>query len=205
MWFVVSKKRFYKTLDAWGKVERALHDEIEKLDVLVAEQQGNIEAKDQILKSTEREKVLVDLQSALNMIRDYQRSLSVIGTSDPSILQANTLLEKYGMEGDPGASYLGFKRSGAVKEPRPKQTTEVDLNAIVSKKETLDEYIEREEKVWGEEAYGSGNVRIEARAIDEGDSKEEGYTRAEIGFFDADDSNDFVWIDTPHMSEKSFS
>jgi hypothetical protein len=48
---------------------------------------------------------------------------------------------------------------------------------------------EREEKEWGDEAYGSGNVVITAKAIDEGDDKEPGYTRASMHFAEDEDKD----------------
>lgn len=190
MWFIVSKKKHHQVLDEWGSMERNLRNEIESLGGTVAEQQGNITTKDRMLKSTEREKVLVDLQSALNMIQDYQRALAVMSASDPQIIQANTLLEKYGMQGETSASYLGFQQGRYLQDKLPEQTEVVDLGNAIPPKETLEERIEREEKIWGEESYGTGNVRIEVEAIDEGNDKEEGTTLGRISFYDADDPND---------------
>jgi hypothetical protein len=168
MWFVVSKKEHHRVLESWGHAEYESRQEIED--------------KDAILASTEREKVLTDLQAALNLIRGYQRSLSIASYSDPQIIEANALLEKYGMKGDANATYLGFQQKGAVRAPH-KDHVELDalLDVPLDRPKTR---WEREEEEYGEESYGKGNVRIEAMAIDEGEDKEPGYTRAHIRFVD---------------------
>lgn len=198
MWFIVSKKKHHRVLDEWGAMERELRDEIESLGSTVAEQQGNIAAKDALLKSTEREQVLFDLQNALNLIRDYQRSFNVAAVADPKISQANALLKKYGIECEESASYLGFQRTVSFHEPDVSDGTAVDLAAIAPTEKPKKRW-EREEEEWGDEAYGSGTVRIEAEAIDEGDDKEDGYTRARINFYDGE--SDEAWIDTPHSDK----
>lgn len=177
MWFVVSKKEHRSVLDSWGKDEHAWHEEREGLH-------GTIVEKDTILKSTEREKVLTDLQAALNLVRGYQRSLSIASYSDPQIIEANALLEKYGMQGEESATYLGFKQAGAVQVPRATHSDHVELDGLFVQPPTErpETRWEREEKKWGAEAYGSGNVRIEAVALDEDDDKEPGYTRAHVQF-----------------------
>ena len=180
MWFVVSKKTHQRALEEWGHAEYEARQTI-------AEQDQSIADKDAILKSTEREKVLTDLQAALNLVRGYQHSLSVASYSDPQIIEANGLLEKYGMKGEATATYLGFKQAGAVQVPKATHPDHVELDALLDvPTERPETRWEREEKKWGTEAYGSGNVRIEAVAIDEGDDKEPGYTRAHVQFVDLD-------------------
>lgn len=149
------------------------------------ELRDDIAAKDALLKSTEREQVLFDLQKALNLIRDYQRSLNIAALADPKISQANALLKKYGIKGEENASYLGFQRTASFHEPDVNDGSAVDLAAIAPTEKPKTRW-EREEEEWGDEAYGSETVRIEAEAIDEGDNKEDGYTRARINFYDGE-------------------
>lgn len=169
MWLIVSKKRHHEVLDQWGHAEHEWREEAGELG-------KTIEDQAKLLSSTEREKVLRDLQDALNLIRDYQRALATIGTADPQISKANTLLERYGMKGEESASYLGFQRVGGVKEPRAEKSPE----------RLSPEWWQQEEKRWGAESYGEARVRIEAKAIDESDDKEPGYTRASMRFVDLD-------------------
>lgn len=172
MWFVVSKKRHEKTLDRWHQEQQGRRKEATGL-------REKIEDQDARLSSTEREKVLRDLQDALNLIRDYQRVLAIIGTADPQISKANALLERYGMQGEASASYLGFRRVEGLKEPRAEESPE----------RLSPEWWAQEEKRWGAEAYGEGNVRIEVEALDEGDEKEPG-TRAKLHFVDLSEETD---------------
>jgi hypothetical protein len=169
MWFVVSKKRHHEVLDQWGHAEHEWREEAGKLG-------KTIEDQDARLRSTEREKVLRDLQEAFNLILGYQRALATVGTADPQISKANALLERYGLQGEASASYLGFKRVEGFKEPRAEE----------SPGRLSPEWWAQEEKRWGTEAYGEANVRIEAEAIDDGDDKEPGYTRAAVRFVDLD-------------------
>lgn len=188
MWFVVRKKTYQRVLEEWGCAEHeALRITLQQeKDIL--DQQQNIADKNVILNSTEREKVLTDLQATLNLIRGYQRLLSFASCSDPQIIEANALLEKYGMRTEKDATYLGFKQGGAVRVPKPTHSDRVELDALFNP--PLPGYPQsrwqREEEKWGAEAYGSGNVRIEAVAIGEGDDKEPGYTRAHVQFTDLD-------------------
>ena len=181
MWFVVSKKQYQREIDGWFEEEAAWLRRERELEDTIAE-------KDAVLKSTEREKVLTDLQAALNLVRGYQHSLSIASYSDPQIIEANALLEKYGMKGEGSATYLGFKQAGAVQVPRATHPDHVELDGLLGQPSTErpETLWEREEKKWGAEAYGSGNVRIEAVALDEGDDKEPGYTRAHVQFVDLD-------------------
>ena len=155
MWFVVSKKKHQAVLDEWGHEEHNWHE-------IFSEQDAKIDEQAAILKSSEREQVLTDLETSLKLIQQYQRSLSMISASDPNITAANRLLKKYGLKGDPNATYLG-----ATSHPLKSKWQE-------------------EEERWGDEAYGSGTVRIEAEAIDEGENKEPGYTRGRIQYTDLD-------------------
>lgn len=184
MWFVVSKKRYEKEIDEWYEEEGAWLRREHALETTVAEQT-------KVLKSTERETVLTDLQAALNLVRGYQRVLSLASYSDPQIIKANALLEKYGMKPEENAMYLGFQQGGAVQVPQTAQETRVELDSLVAQSSTERPKTrwEREEEFWGDEAYGKGNVRIEAEALDEGDDKEPGYTRAQVRFVDLDDDS----------------
>jgi hypothetical protein len=173
MWLIVSKKRHHEVLDQWGHAEHQWREEAGELG-------KTIEDQAKLLSSTEREKVLRDLQDALNLIRDYQRVLATIGTADPQISKANALLGRYGMQGEASASYLGFKRVEGYKEPRAEESPE----------RLSPEWWQQEEKRWGSEAYGEAHVRIEAEAIDEGDDKEPGYTRARLSFVDLGEETD---------------
>jgi hypothetical protein len=155
MWFVVSKKRYRETNDLWQVREN-------EWNRIFSDQRAKLSNQVAILKSTERNKVLDDVQSALALIQQYQRALSMISTSDPNITKANRLLRKYGLKGDPSATYLGATSSMLKKQ-----------------------WQEEEEK-WGDEAYYSGYARIEAEVIDEGEDKEPGYTRARIHFSESD-------------------
>jgi len=119
-------------------------------------------------KSPDGVRVLNDLQDALNLIREYQRYLHLASFADPSHNRANALLKSWGMN-----PYSTPDQGGTVSQP-----------GQPPKEETLEEKLAREEKEWGEEAYGSGTVRMELEAIDEGDAKEPGYTRARVRFVD---------------------
>jgi hypothetical protein len=71
--------------------------------------QDELSALDRVLKSSEREKVLADLQSALHLIQDYQRSLSIVCAADPHYIKADTLLDKYGLQADSHKIVAGFQ------------------------------------------------------------------------------------------------
>ncbi len=184
MFGLVLKRTHREALRLWGKEEHAWRVNEGSLHKLLVE-------KDQLLNSTEREKVLVDLESALNLIQAYQRALGIGSLSDPNIIKANALLEKWGKKGDPQATYFGFQTQGKFsskdllrKIPDPTPVTEAPefaFDPTSSKNRT-----EQEEDYWGDEAYGSATVRIEVAAVDEGDDKEPGYTRAQVRFVDID-------------------
>lgn len=125
---------------------------------LLTEKDRLLTEKDRVLNSTERMKVLADLELALNLIQAYQRALILVSASDPNIIKADALLEKWNLKGEANATYLGFRKNSSA----------------------LDPILEREEKDWEYGAYGSGNVSITAEAIDEGGDKEPGYTRARV-------------------------
>jgi hypothetical protein len=173
MWFVVSKKQHQAVLDEWGKQEHRLCDELRAVE-------DKYDQQDKVLKSTEREKVLASLQEALRLVQEYQRALASLSAADPNIVQANALLEKWSLKGEPNATYLGFRQNSPALDPifRPESIGTSDF--------APNNQWEREEEYWGDEAYGSANVRIEMEAIDEGEEKEEGYTRARVRFVDLD-------------------
>jgi len=156
--------------------------------------------KDAILNSTERNRVLADLEEGLNLIEAYQRALSILSASDLNIIRANAFLEKFNRKGDPNATYLGAQTRGksssrdlmgtvpdsygAFKRPGPAEVPTPKGDEFVFDPASSKTRIEQEEEYWGAEAYGSGHIRIEAEAIDEGDEKEPGYTKANVRFVD---------------------
>jgi hypothetical protein len=160
-------------------------------------------------ESPDGKMVLNSLQDALRLILEYQRTLTIMSASDPHILQANNLLEKWGMKGEPGATYLGMKRNSPALDHifRPDRSRSASKNlmdtvpedGLMTGKEVKDRW-EREEEYWGDEAYGTANVRIEMEAIDEGDAKEEGYTRAHVRFVDLD-NDDLVYNDGTEIEQ----
>lgn len=168
MFGLVRKKTYEKALQTWGEDEQRWRQEEERLGGIIAE-------KDKVLTSTEREKVLADLELALNLIQAYQRALSMISASDPNIIRANALLEKWGKKGDPHATYLG-----ATSAPTSRGSFAMDPTSTKSR-------WDQEEEFYGDEAYGTATVRVEAEPIDEGEDKEPGYTRARIRFVDVED------------------
>lgn len=182
MWFI-TRKRHRAEINDWKA--RWEEDHRTQAKIIVGLERHKQE-KDAILKSTEREQVLFDLQAALNLVRDYQRAYSIMSMADPKISQANALLRKYGIEIEENATYLGFRRSADFHEPDVGERHLVDLAAIAPVDPPKTHW-EREEEKWGDEAYGSGTVRIEAETVDEGDGKEPGYTRAQVRFYDLDE------------------
>lgn len=183
MWFVVSKKRHQRELLA--SAEERTREHKNWLSIIYG-RDTRLASQDAILNSTEREQVLFDLQAALNLVRDYQRAYSVMSMADPQISQANALLRKYGIAVEESATYLGFQRTADFHEPDVGEGHLVDLAAIAPVDPPKTHW-EQEKEKWGDEAYGSGTVRIEAEAIDEGDGKEPGYTRAQVRFYDLDE------------------
>jgi len=169
MFGLVRRKTHEEALHQWGVEEHAHRAEENRLLDIIIEQ-------DKILNSTERAKVLANLEEALNLIEAYQRALSILSASDPNIIRANAFLEKFNRKGDPNATILGAKPEF---EFDPTRTKKVPGGMTTMTRQ------EQEEEYWGDEAYGSGMVRIEAVPIDEGELKEPGYTRATIRFVDA--------------------
>lgn len=193
--FFVSKKKYQE-------LQNVLNLEVKENDNLrnsLLQKGKDLLEKDKILYSSERKKIILDLQTTLNLIRSYQRSLSMVGIADPNIVEANILLEKYGMKGDSEASYLGSK------ELKPKIYINKDdiLNIqdhssslLQDRDKRIQDQWTKEEEEWGDEAYGKCNIGISAEAIDEGDAKEFGYTRAHVKFVYLDEDKDFQTDDT---------
>lgn len=200
MFGLVLKRTHRRALQQWGEEEHASRDREAGLHKLLVEKDGQLREQDALINSTERMQVLGDLEEALNLMQAYQRVLSMMSLSDPNIIKANALLEKYGKKGDPNATYLGAQTRG-------KSTSQDLLGKIPDSYDAFahhasaeiptskgDEFVfdpaspktrqEQEEEYWGEEAYGSAHIRIEAEAIDEGGKKEPGYTRASVRFVD---------------------
>ncbi len=169
MFGLVLKKTHREVLRLWGEEEHAWRANEAALHKLLDE-------KDTLINSTERKKVLDDLELALNLVQAYQRALSMVSASDPNIIKANALLEKWGKHGDPHATYLG-----ATATPPPATYSEFKLDST-----SIKSRLEQKEEFYGEEAYGSATVRIEAVPIEEED-KEPGYTRARIRFVDVEE------------------
>lgn len=182
---------------------RAIEEQAETFAAREASLHAVLVEKDAILNSTERNKVLTDLETALCLIEAYQRALSIVGASDPNIIKANAFLEQFNRKGNPSATILGAQNQGkvssfeianAIREAREEGTAReefvFDPTRMHEKKYPDEEprpvtRQEQEEEHWGDEAYGSWGVRIEAVPIDEGENKEPGYTRARIQFVDA--------------------
>lgn len=210
--------------ETFAAMEASLHK-------VLVEKDGQLAEQDALINSTERMTVLGDLEEALNLMQAYQRVLSMMSLSDPNIIKANALLEKYGKKGDPNATYLGAQTRGEsssrdlmgrIPESYGRITPVAPQGRVLARGESSGENIEhpddergefvfdpassktrveQEEEYWGDEAYGSGTVRIEAVPIDEGEDKEPGYTRARIQFVDANpepeesDDEDLVYAD----------
>jgi hypothetical protein len=176
MWFVVSKKKHQEVLNEWGR-------EAHFWDKIIDEQDAEFDEKEKILKSTEREKVLIDLEEALNLVQAYQRALDTLSAADPNITRANDLLRRWDKHPE-SKTYLGMRTHADwdehMGEPPPQVKT-----FMGARPEAIARWKQEEEK-WGDEAYGSGRVRIEAEAIDEGEDKEPGYTRAHIYFAESE-------------------
>lgn len=179
---------------------RAIAEQAETFAAREASLHAVLVEKDAILNSTERNKVLTDLETALCLIEAYQRALGIVGASDPNIIKAIAFLEQVS----------SFEIANAIHEAREEGTAReefvFDPTRMHEKKYPDEEprpvtRQEQEEEHWGDEAYGSGTVRIEAVPIDEGEDKEPGYTRARIQFVDANpepeesDDEDLVYAD----------
>jgi hypothetical protein len=173
MWFVVSKKRHEEALDGWHQEQLGRRKEATELH-------EKIEDRDARLSSTEREKVLADLESALHMIQDYQRSLSIICAADPYYIKADTLLDKYGLSGDFHKIVAGFQAT-----PHKPTTIEVDhqgkavgvvnrpadgviTTRVGTEKELIKQTFEDEQK-FGDQSYGQEKATLMAERTDEGD------------------------------------
>jgi len=154
---------------AIATVEQGHRRVVAQKDAIIKDQDNVIKEYEKRWGSADGKVVLQALQDALNIIRQYQRTLNAVSMADPNHLRANELLERWGMK-----PYSNPDQGGTVASaphpiaPRPN--------------ETLEDRLAREEEEWGDEAYGKGTVRIEAEAIDEGDEKEPGITRARIRF-----------------------
>lgn len=177
MWIITKKKHEY-VLGLARRQKKAMRESFESQ---IRDGTTKLQEAERVLHSTEREKVLADLETALNLIQEYQRVLSQMSASDPNIIKANALLEKWGKKGDPNATYLGAQQR--VPSWSGNESIRDEFSTVIPPKTRW----EREEEEYGDEAYGSGNVRIEAEAIDEGDEKEPGFTRAHIRFVDLDE------------------
>ena len=183
MFGLVRKKTLDKTLRLWGLAEHAFREEEERLGGIIGE-------KERLINSTERKTILADLELALNLMQAYQRALSLVSASDPNIIKANALLEKYGKQGDSNATILGAQPRGKVASKDIADRIAQAHGEFVFDSASSKSRWEQEEEYYGAEAYGSGTVRIEAEPIDEGDDKEPGYTRARIRFVDMDAPED---------------
>ncbi len=210
MWFIVSKKKYQRAVDLhisnvnwWTDSVKALQDLIKRQDNIITEQ-------DKKLASTERAKVLSELQEALHLIQTYQRALASLSAADPNILQANALLERWDIKPEASATYLGLSKDSPALDfiLRPENigtSCSDDWKEKINVPDPLPpkhfsgpspQAINRwklEEEEWGDQAYGSGKVRIEAEAIEEGDDKEPGYTRANIRYVDPDSTSDTLF------------
>jgi multidrug efflux pump subunit AcrA (membrane-fusion protein) len=179
MWFVVSKKRYERQV----KLAKARREQILAQDLALAARQRYLDQAQAILKSTEREKVLTDLEEALNLVQAYQRALDTLSAADPNITRANDLLRAWDKVPE-SKTYLGMRTHADwnehMGEPPPQVKT-----FMGPRPEAVDRW-KHEEKEWGDEAYGTAYVRIEAEAVEEGNKKEPGYTRAHLRFVDLD-------------------
>ncbi len=177
MFGLILKRTHRRALQQWGEEEHAHRAEENRLlDIIIKH--------DKVLRSTERNKVLADLELALNLVQAYQRALVIASASDPNIAKANALLRRWGKQGEPAATYLGARRNGDWNETMG--TPPPPSKSFAGPTPEASERWKREEEEWGDEAYGQAHVRIEAEALDEGDAKEPGYTRASIRFVDVD-------------------
>lgn len=179
-------KTHRRALQQWGEEEHASREREAGLHQALVEKDKQLAEQDKLINSTERMEVLGDLEAGLNLVQAYQRVLSMMSLSDPNIIKANALLEKYGKKGDPNATILGAQPRGITTSEDIKERIGGASGEFVFDPTSPKTRWQQEEEYWGAEAYGSGNVRIEAEAVDEGDEKEVGYTRARIRFVDTD-------------------
>lgn len=108
MWFFVSKKRHNAERAIQdARTERAIRagegiaQKLSERETLIAEYENR-------WKSTDGKIVLNDLQSALRLIQEYQRTISIFVAADPHYREADALLERWGMKGDPAKIVGGF-------------------------------------------------------------------------------------------------
>src|SRR5208282_4098746 len=158
MFGLVRRKTHEEALHQWGVEEHAHRAEENRLLDIIIEQ-------DKILNSTERAKVLANLEEALNLIEAYQRALSILSASDPNIIRANAFLEKFNRKGDPNATYLGAQTRGkssskdlmgtvpdsygAFKRPGPAEVPTPKGDEFVFDPASSKTRIEQEEEYWG--------------------------------------------------------
>ena len=177
MWFVVSRKKYREHINLWLERE-------DRWNEIFQRERSKVNDQAAILKSGERKRVLADLNEALNLVQAYQHALDILSAADPNITRANALLRRWNKAPE-SKTYLGMRTHADWNEhmgelpPQVKTFTGPNPEAIDRWKQ--------EEEVWGDEAYGSGHVRIDAEVIDEGDNKEPGYTRARIRYVDLEE------------------
>jgi hypothetical protein len=170
MWFVISKKKHQEALNEWGFEEHFWNEVIGELNF-------KIEEKDKVLKSSEREKVLDDLQSALHLIQDYQRSLSIVCAADPHYTKADALLDKYGLQGDSQKIVGGLQTT-----PHKPTIIGVDyhgkavgmvgnegVTTRVGTEQELRTQTREDEQVFGDQSYGQEKATLMAERTDDGD------------------------------------
>lgn len=90
MWFVTDNK--YKKV--FDENEECKHNNI-KLSISYRDVQIKLLEAQKRLQSTERHKVLADLEEALTLIAGYQHALTVLCAADPQVLKADALLERW--------------------------------------------------------------------------------------------------------------
>jgi hypothetical protein len=177
MWFAVSKKKHQRAVDLHRSNVKWWVNRTNDLQDLIARQDDVITEQNKKLASSEREKVLADLESALHLIQDYQRSLSIVCAADPHYIKADALLDKYGLSGDFHKIVAGFqatphkpsiieidhqgKTMGAVSKPA--------WTARVGTEQELKEQTQEDEKSFGDQSYGQEKATLVAERTDEGD------------------------------------
>jgi hypothetical protein len=134
--------------------------------------------------SPDGKRVLNDLQSALRLIQEYQRSLSVVLAADPHYREADALLEQWGMKGDPAKVVAGFQniqtppsvievneRGKAVSSRRDVVTgaCEPIVRAHVGNEEEIEKRTQGDAALYGDQAYGQETATLVAERTPEGD------------------------------------
>ena len=150
MWIITKKKHEY-VLGLARRQKKAMRESFEGQ---ISDWTTKLQEAEKVLHSTEREKVLVDLEEALNLVQAYQRALDTLSAADPNIGRANDLLRRWDKEPE-SKTYLGVRTHADWNEKMGEPSLQVKAFMGPSA-EAIDRW-KREEEEYGDEAYGSGN------------------------------------------------